>query len=90
MTALLTADADLEVRPCAAALFDADLDQAALALVDFLTVNLTLTNCSEFDAAEVVQFYLSDLQASTVVPPTDTSISPIGTRDAMCSRRPNT
>lgn len=44
------------------------LDQATLAVGDSLNVNLTLTNCGESDSAEVAQFYLTDLHASTIVP----------------------
>jgi beta-glucosidase len=44
------------------------LDKSTLALGDSLNLSLTLTNCGESDAAEVAQFYLSDLQASTIVP----------------------
>ena len=44
------------------------LDQPTLALGDSLNVSLTLTNCGESDSAEVAQFYLSDLHASTIVP----------------------
>ena len=35
---------------------------------DSLAVQLTVTNTGKFDAAEVVQFYLSDLEASSFVP----------------------
>jgi beta-glucosidase len=44
------------------------LDQQTLALGDSLHVSLTLSNCGNADSAEVVQFYLSDLHASTIVP----------------------
>lgn len=44
------------------------LDQPTLAIGNSLNVSLTLTNCGESDSAEVVQFYLSDLHASTIVP----------------------
>ena len=44
------------------------LDKSTLPLGDSLNVSLTLTNCGGSDAAEVAQFYLSDLQASTIVP----------------------
>ena len=44
------------------------LDKTDLALGDSLNVSLTLTNSGESDSAEVAQFYLSDLQASTIVP----------------------
>ena len=44
------------------------LDKTTLALGDSLNVSVTLTNCGDSEAAEVVQFYLSDLHASTFVP----------------------
>jgi beta-glucosidase len=44
------------------------LDKAEIALGDSLPFNLTIRNSGERDAAEVAQVYLSDLQASTVVP----------------------
>jgi len=44
------------------------LDKATLALGDSLNISLTLTNCGESDSAEVAQFYLTDIQASTIVP----------------------
>ena len=44
------------------------LDKSTLPLGDSLNVSLTLTNCGESNSAEVAQFYLSDLHASTVVP----------------------
>jgi beta-glucosidase len=44
------------------------LDKADLTLGDSLNISLTLTNCGDRDAAEVAQFYLSDLRASTIVP----------------------
>jgi beta-glucosidase len=44
------------------------LDETTLSLGDALNASLTLTNCGSADSAEVVQFYLSDLQASTIVP----------------------
>ncbi|HEU0294895.1 MAG TPA: glycoside hydrolase family 3 C-terminal domain-containing protein [Anaerolineales bacterium] len=47
---------------------DFQLDKTDLALGDSLNLSLTLTNCGESDSAEVAQFYLSDLHASTVVP----------------------
>lgn len=47
---------------------DLQLDQTELALGDSMNVSLTLHNCGSQDSAEVVQFYLSDLQASTIVP----------------------
>lgn len=44
------------------------LSKPALSLGDSLEISLTIHNCGERDAAEVVQFYLSDLQASSIVP----------------------
>ena len=44
------------------------LDKSTLALGDSLNVSLTLTNSGDSDSAEVAQFYLSDIQASTIVP----------------------
>jgi beta-glucosidase len=44
------------------------LDKTNLALGDSLTVSLTVRNSGAADSAEVVQFYLSDIQASTIVP----------------------
>src|SRR5215204_1878483 len=44
------------------------LDKTNPALGDSLNVSLILTNCGESDSAETVQFYLSDIQASTIVP----------------------
>jgi beta-glucosidase len=44
------------------------LDAPVLSLGDSLHVGVTLKNCGGFDAAEVVQFYISDLHASSVVP----------------------
>jgi beta-glucosidase len=44
------------------------LEKTELAFGDSLNFRLTLTNCGDSDAAEVAQFYLSDLQASTIVP----------------------
>jgi beta-glucosidase len=44
------------------------LARTTLAIGDSLDISLTLTNCGDRDAAEVAQFYLSDLHASTVVP----------------------
>ena len=44
------------------------LDKTNLALGDSLTVNLTVRNSGGSDSAEVVQYYLSDLHASTIVP----------------------
>jgi beta-glucosidase len=47
---------------------DLQLDKTTLALGDSLNLSLTLTNCGDSDSVEVAQYYLSDLQASTVVP----------------------
>jgi beta-glucosidase len=47
---------------------DLQLDKSTLALGDSLSVSLSLTNCGDSDSAEVAQFYLSDLYASTIVP----------------------
>ena len=47
---------------------DLQLDKTKLTLGDSITVSLTLRNCGDRTAAEVAQFYLSDLQASTIVP----------------------
>ena len=44
------------------------LDKPTLALGDSLHLSLTLTNCGASDSAESVQYYLSDLHASTIVP----------------------
>jgi len=44
------------------------LDQPTLAIGDSLNLSLTLTNSGASDSAEVAQFYLSDLQASAIVP----------------------
>ena len=44
------------------------LDKTNLTLGASLNVSLTLTNSGASDSAEVAQFYLSDLQASTIVP----------------------
>jgi beta-glucosidase len=44
------------------------LDKTTLAPGESLNVSLTLTNCGTSDSAEVVQFYISDLHASTIVP----------------------
>jgi beta-glucosidase len=44
------------------------LDRTSLALGDSLEGHFTLTNCGDRDAAELAQFYLSDIHASTVVP----------------------
>ena len=47
---------------------DLQLDKTDIASGDSLAVSVTLQNSGGRDAAEIVQFYLSDLQASTVVP----------------------
>lgn len=47
---------------------DLQLDKSTLAPGDSLNVKLTLTNCGDSGSAEVAQFYLSDLHASTIVP----------------------
>ena len=44
------------------------LDKTNLTIGDSLHFSLTLTNSGGSDSAEVAQFYLSDLQASTIVP----------------------
>ena len=47
---------------------DLQLDRQTLTLGDSLNISLTLSNCGDLDSAEVAQFYLSDVQASTIVP----------------------
>lgn len=47
---------------------DLKLDKNKIALGDSLNLSLTLKNSGASDSAEVVQFYLSDIQASTIVP----------------------
>jgi beta-glucosidase len=47
---------------------DLQLDQTEIAPGDALQVSVTLHNHGDRDSAEVVQFYLSDLHASTTVP----------------------
>jgi len=47
---------------------DLRLEKQELFPGDSLNVSLTLQNSSGTDSAEVVQFYLSDLKASTIVP----------------------
>jgi beta-glucosidase len=47
---------------------DLRLDKTDLAPGESLNVSLTLTNCGESDSAEVAQYYLIDLDASTIVP----------------------
>ncbi|MFN8400724.1 MAG: glycoside hydrolase family 3 C-terminal domain-containing protein [Anaerolineales bacterium] len=44
------------------------LDKTNLALGDSLTLSLTVRNSGGSDSAEVVQYYLSDIHASSVVP----------------------
>ncbi len=47
---------------------DLQLDRTSIALGESLNFSVTLQNCGARDSAEVVQFYLSDLHASTTVP----------------------
>ncbi len=47
---------------------DLQLDKTEIALGDSLNVNVTVRNNGGQDSAEVVQFYLTDLEASTIVP----------------------
>ncbi len=47
---------------------DLQLDQTDVALGDSLNASVMLHNCGDRDSAEVAQFYLSDLHASTTVP----------------------
>ncbi len=47
---------------------DLKLDKNKIALGDSLNLSLTLKNSGASDSAEVVQFYLSDILASTIVP----------------------
>jgi len=47
---------------------DLQLDKTTLAIGDSLNVSLTLTSDGESDSAEVTQFYLTDIQASSIVP----------------------
>ena len=47
---------------------DLQLNKKNLTLGDSLNVSLTLSNCGNSDSAEVAQFYLSDIYASTIVP----------------------
>lgn len=44
------------------------LNKATLPLGASVDVSVTVTNCGDSDSAEVAQFYLSDLRASTVIP----------------------
>ena len=47
---------------------DLQLDKKNLTLGDSLNVSLTLRNNGASDSAEVAQFYLTDIQASSIVP----------------------
>jgi beta-glucosidase len=47
---------------------DLQLDKTELAAGESLNVSVTLHNSGGRDSVEVVQFYLSDLHASTIVP----------------------
>jgi len=47
---------------------DLQLDQTQIPTGDSLDVGVSLHNSGARDSAEIVQFYLSDLQASTTVP----------------------
>jgi beta-glucosidase len=47
---------------------DLQLERSSIALGDSLDIHLNVTNTGDRDSDEVIQFYLSDLQASTVVP----------------------
>lgn len=47
---------------------DLQLDKTEIPAGDSLAVSVTLHNSGTRDSAEVAQFYLSDLQASTIVP----------------------
>jgi len=47
---------------------DLQLDKTDIALGASLNVSLTVRNSGDRDSAEVAQFYLSDLHASTIVP----------------------
>jgi beta-glucosidase len=47
---------------------DLQLEKTEIVPGDSINVNVTLHNSGAVDAAEVIQFYLSDLQTSTVVP----------------------
>jgi beta-glucosidase len=44
------------------------LDKNKISIGDSINLSLTLKNSGASDSAEVVQFYLSDIQASTIVP----------------------
>lgn len=47
---------------------DLQLDKPSPAIGESLNVSLTLTNSGGSDSVEVVQYYLTDIQASTIVP----------------------
>jgi beta-glucosidase len=47
---------------------DLQLEKTKIMPGDSINVSVTLHNTGAVDAAEVVQFYLSDLHASTIVP----------------------
>jgi beta-glucosidase len=47
---------------------DLQLDKTTPALGDSINVSLKLTNSGASDSAEVAQFYLTDIQASSIVP----------------------
>jgi len=47
---------------------DLQLDKTDIAPGDSINASVTVHNSGAVDAAEVVQFYLSDLQASTLIP----------------------
>jgi len=47
---------------------DLQLDKTDIALGDSLNISLAVRNSGARDSAEIAQFYLSDLQASTIVP----------------------
>ena len=47
---------------------DLQLDQPTLAFGESLNISLTLTNSGASDSTEVAQFYLTDIQASSIVP----------------------
>jgi beta-glucosidase len=47
---------------------DLRLDKTDIALGDSLNISLAVRNSGARDSAEIAQFYLSDLQASTIVP----------------------
>jgi len=47
---------------------DLQLENLNIAIGDSLNFSITVRNCGDRTAAEVVQFYLSDVEASTIVP----------------------